>query len=369
MSSQRHYAFQPDYAVPPGEILAETLEARGISQAELASRCGLSEKHISQVIHIKASISPEMALRLERALGVRATLWMNLESMYRLHAARIEERSRVVDYIDWARRFPIRSLAERRWIRPSNDAEEQARMLLDFFGVASPSAWESQYGKLAVAYRRSAAFRSSPDAVAAWMRIGEIKAAEIDTDPFEKSKFREALDAIRMLTSSGPSIFEPQMKELCREAGVALVFVPELPKTHLSGATRWLAPGKALIMQSLRFRSDDHFWFTFFHEAAHTLLHGKRALFVDEVGMEASAYEEEADAFAADHLIPRVSYQSFLAQGTISRMRILDFASRLDIAPGIVVGRLQHDGVVPFSWFRDLKRTFVFADETHEPEV
>ncbi|TFH06411.1 MAG: ImmA/IrrE family metallo-endopeptidase, partial [Candidatus Atribacteria bacterium] len=147
-------------------------------------------------------------------------------------------------------------------------------------------------------------------------------------------------------------------------SGVVLQFIPELPETRLSGATRWISPEKALIAQSLRFRKDDHFWFTFFHEAAHVLLHGKRAVFIDEISMDASEEEQQSDAFAANHLIPSKSYASLVQSGQPSRAAVIAFANKLEIAPGIVVGRLQHDGVIPFSWLNDFKRTFVLAEDS-----
>ncbi len=363
MNTAKQYTFNPDYSVHPGEILGETLRARSISQSELASRCGISEKHVSQIINGKASVTSETALLFERALGIRASLWMNLESTHRLHMARKAEQERFASFYDWAKEFPIRSLAERGWLLSTGSKEERVRSLLDFFGVSSPAAWEAQYKKLAVTYRKSLAFTTSFKAIAAWLRIGELKAEDIETRPFNKTNFRRSLYRIRQLTYLDPSEFEPRMKELCREAGVALVFVPELPGTHVSGATRWLSSDKALIVQSLRYRTDDHFWFTFFHEAAHTLLHSKLAVFVDEGSEDASGEEARADEFAANLLIPKARYDKFVRIRPISRARVLSFAKELKIAPGIVVGRLQHDGVVPFSWFHDLKRTFIFAEE------
>jgi len=214
-----------------------------------------------------------------------------------------------------------------------------------------------------VTYRRSSVFTTSFKSIASWLRIGELEAADIDTHPFDKASLRRSLDKIRDLTSLDPSEFEPRMKQLCCEAGVALVFVPELPGTRISGATRWLSPEKALIIQSLRYRKDDHFWFTFFHEAAHILLHGKHAIFIDEEAKDVSDEEARADAFAANHLIPRARYNKFVRIRPISRTKVVSFAKELGIAPGVVVGRLQHDEVVPFSWFHDLKRTFILAEE------
>ena len=139
------------------------------------------------------------------------------------------------------------------------------------------------------------------------------------------------------------------------------MFVPELPKTRLSGATRWLSSDKALIVQSLRYRTDDQFWFTFFHEAAHVLLHGKRARFVDEADAERTPEEDAADCFAADHLTPLAAYRQLAEASSPSEAQIVAFAETIGIAPGLVVGRLQHDGVIPFDRFQDLKRKFRFA--------
>ncbi|MCX6095003.1 MAG: HigA family addiction module antitoxin [Candidatus Bipolaricaulota bacterium] len=359
--SKTRYAFTPDYSVPPGEILAEMLEARQLSQAELAARCELSEKHVSQIITGKASITSDTALLLERTLGVAASLWLNLESSHRLYLARQAERTKLEEYASWAAEFPRRELAARGYVASARTAEERVKGLLGFFGVTSPDAWERQYAQLAVAYRGTEAFARSREAVAAWLRIGEIDASRIDTAQYDRAAFRGGLQEIRGLTRLDPAQFEPRMVALCQAAGVALVFVPELPKTRLSGATRWLSADRAMIIQSLRYRTDDQFWFTFFHEAAHILLHGKRTIFVDEAGAEKTAAEDEADRFAADLLIPPAAYRQFVEGAPPSRARVEKLANRLGIAPGIVVGRLQHDGAVPFNWFQDLKRAVQFA--------
>jgi len=300
---------------------------------------------------------------------MRASLWMNLETSHRLFVARRQEMERLASYVEWAKEFPLRELAKRGWIPPNLSSDEQAQALLGFFGVTSPDTWEAQYGQLVGAYRRSRTMKASPKAVAAWLRIGDLRASEIETKPFDRSAFRSALEEIRALTDLRASAFEPRMKQLCAEAGVALVFVPELPRTRLSGATRWLSAGKALILQSLRHRKDDHFWFTFFHEAAHVLLHGKREVFIDDEDAARSAKEDEANRFAANYLIPEADYRTLASEKVISRAKVRAFAKRLGIAAGIVVGRLQHDEIIPFDWLNDLKRTFTFAEEEGRPGI
>jgi len=123
----------------------------------------------------------------------------------------------------------------------------------------------------------------------------------------------------------------------------------------VSGVARWLNPSKALIQLSMRYKSGDHLWFTFFHEAGHILLHGKREVFIDVEGMK-NEKEDEANRFAANKLIPPLQYRQLLDMAPFNRPKLKAFARQADIAPGIVVGRLQHDGYLPYSYCNDLKQ-------------
>jgi len=350
--------FEPDYAIHPGEILEETLAARGIKKAELAERCQISTKHLSQIINGKAPVTADTAIQLERALGVSANIWNNLESQYRLFQARQQERERLSQGQEWLKRFPVAELAKRGYIESSSDYIETLKNLLQFLGVSSTEAFERQSSRVAVLYRRAAAYESSTESIAAWLRIGELEAESIETDPYDVQVFRRNLSTIRALTREDPQSFEPKMKELCRNAGVALVFARELPKTRLSGATRWLSSQKALIMLSLRYRWDDHFWFTFFHESAHILLHPKKKIFIEETRSVSEPLEDEANEFAANFLVPEGEYLT-LARGVgLSRPRIESFAAGQGVAASVVVGRLQHDKVIGFNTYNDLRRRF-----------
>ncbi|MBI2192389.1 MAG: HigA family addiction module antidote protein [Planctomycetes bacterium] len=355
--------FHPDYAVHPGEILKETLEAKGMKGTDLAQRCGLSEKTVSQIITGKANVTSETAIQLERVLGVSAAVWNNLDGLFRLHAAKAADRSALEGQEAWARKFPIKELAERRLIPKTDDPAELVASLLAFFGVGSVEAWQEAYAGLNVAYRHSPAFKSAPESLTAWLRIGELWAREVVCSRYDKERFLAALREIQSVTNAEPAIFEPKMKALCCDAGVAVVFVAELPGTHLSGATRWLSKDKALLMLSLRHKSDDHFWFSFFHEAGHILLHGKRAAFVDDKEKPKSMEETEADRFAVKMLIPQAKYDELVTTGKYrSEKDISAFARQLGIAPGIVVGRLQHEGHLRHDCLNGLKRKFVLLE-------
>lgn len=130
--------------------------------------------------------------------------------------------------------------------------------------------------------------------------------------------------------------------------------VPEFPKLGVFGATRWLSQDKALIQLSLHYKRADQFWFSFFHEAGHILLHGKREIFVEERKGSIDRNEEEANKFAADLLIPPHLYNKFIEKDDFSKAAILSFARQLTIAPSIVVGRLQRENKIGFNERHDL---------------
>jgi len=361
MSSMETNAYHPDYAIHPGEILEETLEARGIKKTALAERCGIALKTVSQIINRKASISPAIAIRLERAIGISASLWSNLNTDYELFVAR------EVDYIclykqkQWVKKFPLQQLSNLGIVPRKSDLTENLSNLLSFFGVSSISAWGDLYLTPNVAYLRSATYKSQPESIATWLRIGELMSESVECAAFNKKKFKAALSEIKEATNEPVEIFQKIMIESCRNSGVSLVFVPELPKTHVSGATKWLNSNRAMIILSLRHKMDDHFWFSFFHEAGHILLHGKTEVFIENNKSDRSKKEVEADVFASNFLIPKSNYKKLTSLNKFSGQLILAFAQELNLAPGIIVGRLQHDGLIPYNWLNKLKRKFNFS--------
>lgn len=367
MVETRTYKYSPDYAVHPGEILEETLEARNMKRVDLAVRCGLSPKTVSQIVSGIAPITPETAIQLERVLGISANIWSNLDTNYRLFQAKLAARKKLSESKEWLEKFPIKQLIQKKIIQHKTDSAEMMQQLLDFFGVGSVSAWENWSSQLQVAYRRSPSFKSSAESVATWLRIGELRAEKVDCVPYNKLKFKKALPEIRKLTRENSEVFEPRVKQLCTESGVALVFIPELSGMHLSGAARWPDNHKALIMLSLRYKSDDHLWFSFFHEAGHVLHHdSKKSIFLDEQAkqnIELNDEEAWANQFATDILIPTEMYNSFVSEERYTSAAVRSFAQRVGISAGIVVGRLQHDGYVPYNSLNHLKHRFVFVEK------
>ena len=335
--------------------------------AELARRTSLSEKHISQLLNARAPLSMEVALQLEQVLGIPARLWNSLEFNYRAQQRRAEQRQAFHQFKEWMQRFPVAAMRNAGYfgsLEVGRGVAERVEALLQFFGVTSPKAWEAQWEHATGRFRKSPSFEPDHYALTAWLRRGELESERIRCHAYDPELFRGALDEARELTALAPEEFEPRLVKLCANAGVALTFVPALPRLAISGVTRWKGASKALVSLSLRFRSDDQLWFSFFHEACHVLEHKAGTIYIDSpADPDGDPDERIANQFARDHLIPPDAFAEFSQRRRFSKAAIRSFAKSIDVAPGIVVGRLQHEGLLPRSHCNDLKQRFQWTFE------
>jgi len=359
------YVFEPNYAVPPGATLKETLELKGLSQADLALRTGLAEKTISQIVNGIAPISYETAEKLELVTGVPASFWNQREVRYREALTQDAEMEKLKTDIEWLKQVPVKVLVGRDFVEETSDRADLVRRVLKFFGVSSVASWRNTWPKPIAQFRGARAQYKYPGYVAAWLRMGERRAQDVKCAPFDARKFKKALVAVRDRTTEPVRAWKGEMEVSCAAAGVAVVFVEEIPRASVSGATRWLTKNKAILQLSLKGKTDDLLLFTFFHEAGHILLHGKKQMFLEESKSTPNAKEgkteeeKEADMFARDILIPRNHAQQL--PYLRSRMQIRQFARTIRVPPGVVVGRLQHDGLFQPSYCNDLKRTMKWS--------
>ncbi len=367
--------FAPDWVLPPGESILDIAEERGWTQAELAQRLGYSEKHMSQLINGKVPLTVDAAQRLERVVGSTMDFWLALEANFQKHKARLEATERHAGWVPWLEELPLKELMACQAIPKHRlDIKHKPGLVeacLRFFGVATPDEWRAHYGGMQVAFCRSRAEQCDVGAISAWLRLGEQQAEKLDGPKYDKARFEKALHTIRGLTSELPEEFEPQMRKLLHEAGVQFVLVPAIPRAHVSGVARWLNPTRPLIQLSLYGKTNDKFWFSFFHEAAHILLHAnskeeKKSIFLDDPNAAHTddPREHEANEWSGNWLIPSQHAQALATLR--SKAAVTDFARQIGVHPGIVVGRLQHDGLIEPSWMNDLKQSFRFKEAAGE---
>lgn len=364
--------FAPDWVSPPGDTIIDIIEDKGWTQQELAGRIGLSEKHVSQLVNGKVPLTDETALKLSSALGSSVGFWLSREAKYREHLARIEEEKNCSAWTEWLDQLPVKELMETGVItKVRNDSKNKpgiVRECLRFFGIASPTDWHTYYSGMQGSFRRSREEQSDIGSISSWLRLGERESEKHHPiEKYNKTKFTKCLDEIRALTKERAEVFEPKVRKMLNDSGVLLVLVPAIPKAHVSGIARWISPTRPVIQLSLYGKTNDRFWFTFFHECAHILLHAgtqeeKRAVFLDDPmsGKSNDPKEIEADLWASNFLIPE-RYTPQLPT-LKSKTNVVAFADEIGIHPGIVVGRLQHDGLIKPSWMNDLKQSFRFSN-------
>jgi HTH-type transcriptional regulator/antitoxin HigA len=353
--------FKPDWIVHPNESIKELLAERELSQAEFAARMGISKKHANDLVGGRAGISADTAVGLAAVLGSTAQFWMNLQANFDAETARFErERALAADHEDWLKELPVKDMVDWGWMRAFPTVGARIEEALRYFGVATVAVWRAHYEERVVAFRTSEKLADKPGATAAWLRRGEVEAGAMDCAPWDAAGFKLLLPGLRALTREPDlSAAIPTLQAACAMVGVAVVLVRAPKGCRASGATFFLTPDKAVLMLSARFLSDDHLWFSFFHEAGHLVLHGKKQLFIEGTGVT-NADEDAANRFARDQLIPpsaAARLPTLTADG-----EIVEFAREIGVSPGVVVGRMQHDEVVPRSYYNGLKVRYTWGE-------
>ncbi len=174
----------------------------------------------------------------------------------------------------------------------------------------------------------------------------------IPSPSFDVKKLKSNIPAMRKLMVEQPVAFFEQLQKLCLQAGVVLLFTPKLPKVPLSGSTRWINDNP-LIQLTARYKQNDRFWFTFFHELGHIILHGKKYISLENVDFAAADPEKEQEAhdFAVKQTFSKEQEEKLLREHptSITADEIVAYAQEFNTHPAMIIGRLQHHGLIHFS--------------------
>jgi plasmid maintenance system antidote protein VapI len=357
--------FRPDWISSPGETIADLLEEQRVSPAEFARRIGQPVGYVQELVAGQAQVTDEVARQLEAALGSSAAFWLARESQYRLSLARLRPDAPATEGARWLAELPLKDMVRFEWLEASADPASQVAACLRYFDVPDVPAWRRKYAAVlsTVAFRTSPSFDSLPGAVAAWLRQGEIEGGLLDCRPWNAKRFEAALPTIRELTRQrDPAVFLPEVRQICVGCGVAVAIVRAPAGCRASGATRFLSPTRALLLMSSRYLSDDQFWFTFFHEAGHLLLHDHGSLFLEGTEVVTAGGEEgEANEFAERVLIPP-EFKAAMLGLPLDGREVIRFATRVGVSPGVVVGQMQHFGRLTYRQLNNLKRRYSWAE-------
>ncbi len=349
----------------PGETIRDLLEERHLSYETFAVLTEQDSGFVQRLLQGKAPITNALAHKLESVLGASVAFWLRRESRYRENLARSTSVESNEAKAIWLKSLPTKEMVALGWLPPLPDSVKEAtESCLRFFGEPNIASWHRTYPAAIpmAAFRTSPTFDSETAAVSTWLRQGELEAEKIPSRSWNPESFRASLAAARSLTrTKDPAVFLPILQSVCAAAGVAVVIVRAPTSCRASGATCFINRDKALIMLSFRYLSDDHFWFTFFHEAGHLLLHTDEDVFLEGVAEGRSNIETEANNFAARLLVPP-EFEPEMLRLSVNAHAVIKFARKAGIAPGIVVGQMQHRGKFTQRQLNNLKRRYSWVD-------
>jgi HTH-type transcriptional regulator / antitoxin HigA len=349
-------ALAPDWFSKPADSLLSLMRRRDLTIDELSGQLEGGKDYLRGLLAGTQAINEGAARIFAHAIGGSPGFWLRRQSNYEAALARAAAATEA-DGDNFLDEVPAPG-PRARGARPKS--QEIGRRLA-FFDVNSLEGWRSRYGgeRDGFDFRTTRAFTSDEGSVALWLRQGEIEAQLVDTKPWNPEHLLARLPDIRKLSRlSDPARFLPRLRAMLAEAGVALVIVKSPQGCRASGACRFIARDKAMVLLSFRYRVDDQFWFTLFHELGHILLHG--GTFVDGDESPEDAREAEANAFASSQIVPEVRLREFESLPPF-RDDIIRFAVSVRVAPGLIVGQMQHRGMLPRDRQNGLKRHWTWS--------
>lgn len=341
--------FNPNWVSVPGDTIKSILEVKGYSIDHLSEKINRSKYFVENLIEGNEAIDHNLANSLSTNLGFNDTFWLNREFIYREKLQQLEH--------EWQCNLPIKDMVKEGLI-PKVAKKNNLKACLDFFGVKSLVEWNKKYRNQIpqFAFRKSQSFITNPYSVAVWFRQAENFIKNLQVSAWDKVKFENKLPELKKLSrEKRPVVFLPELIKECAKCGVKIAIVRSIDGNRASGATKFI-DGNPLIILSFRYLTDDHFWFTFFHEAGHLILHSDNQMRI-EVDSCMNEEEEEANIFAQLCLIPD-HIEKLLPFVTRTKRNIIKLSQEAGISPGILVGQMQNRGIISKSYLNSYKRYY-----------
>ena len=330
-----------DLIIHPGETIADILEERGITQAELAARTNVTPAYISKVISGKNDISPDFARKLEYALDVPKTFWLNRQASY--DAELLE------------------------WNEANTVTKEECAALQILHEVVAWLAKRKMITQQAVgAFRVAKTAPVEPMVMGAWLRLCQVfgECSTADVERFDPQKTGQLIAELKQLMVKACGDPCAELTEIMARYGIRFSVMPNFRGAPVHGYISRNKEGEYQMALTLRGAGADIFWFSLFHELGH-IVNGdvsKTAGLLDTEDSTEAAKEEAANDFAKDALLEPASYASFVKGGSFGADAICQYAKSQNVAPYIVIGRLQKETLIPYSWHSKYKTRYKWAE-------
>lgn len=337
----------------PGVKLAEELQKQGMSRKELATRTGVTEKHISTVINGKKGISPSFAKKLEYALNIPAKGWMNLQAHYERLQLEFEEKSQITNE-ELRLLKPLKDICKHlihlNLLKDTDNEIEQILELRRFLKVSSLLYIPNISYNAAYRAQLSSNVNVDPYILYTWQMLCERLAQNINVyNPLDLELLQSKFDELKRLMFVDGDITE-RLQNIFAECGIAFCVVKHFRGAPVQGFIKRVDGEHLILCLTLRQSRADIFWFTLFHEVCHILNGDMNERFVDFSSIK-SDVEAKADAGARAILINNDEYLRFARSRNFTLTAIKRFAASQGIPHHILIGRLQSDELLDWSQF------------------
>ncbi len=332
-----------DLLIHPGETIKEILEEKNMLQEELAIRTNYSAKHISEVVRGKKDISSEFASRLEYALGIPSTFFMNLQNNYDREIFEINSLNNIEekelnilddlkDVIKYCENFKIIECNSKKEITLLN-----MRKFLNLNNLCSIPSLSIQQA----AFRASKTNKVNVYVLYAWQKLCEyFTNKEVITNTYDIDKLKTKYEEIKKTMFLPANDMVNELKKIFSECGIAFEVIQHFKGAPVQGFIQ-KKNEKVILCMTIRQSFSDIFWFTLFHEIGHLTNNDFSNQYIDYQFIE-SEEERASDKFARNILINQEDYEKFIKNSNLTLSEIIEFANTQNVKPGIVIGRIQN---------------------------
>lgn len=330
-------------AFPPGEYLADELEARHWSQSDFAEILGRPAQFVSEIISGKKEITRESAAQIGAALGTSAEMWLNLQNSFLLEQQ--NQSASMQHELDEVKRrarlnelAPISVLKKRGLIHGTSIAEQEDELknLYQLPNINDDPVF------LTAARRANPESPLTPTQLA-WLACARRQARDVTVEPYNLTGLAELAPSIAGLLK-GPEAFA-ELPQVLGGVGVRLVYLEAFPSSKLNGASFLLDddPGQPVVALSGRGRRLDKVLFTLLHELAHLVRGDVRPdqMLIDEGASHTLGDEKATNELAGEWAI---SEGLPIPPKPVRQRWVQEQADLHGVHPIVVIGRLQNSG-------------------------
>ena len=353
-----------DLIIHPGETIADVLEDRGITQAELSSRTGVSPAYVSNVIAGKKGISANFAMGLEYALGVPKSFWLNLQANYESELLEMNEEQTITDE-ERSVREDLKDIVKylrQRGMMPIREKKDDSilslRKVLQISNIANLKEMIP-----AGAFRMAVNTTVNHNVLGAWIRLCQLTENDKTiSSKFDKKYINDLIHEIKNIMCQKDANIQRNLKDVMVKYGIDFSVVRNFRGAPVQGYIFQKSDGIYQMVLTIRGAFADIFWFSLFHEIGHIVNGdiGKNIKFLDD----GSDYEKEiaADLFASNMLLSPETYEMFVQKGDFSIEAIQKYAKSQKVMPYIVIGRLQKEKYLDYRMYSNYKLRYKWGE-------